>query len=235
MADVVDEQLLAGFDDLLRTAPEYDKLGHATPESFSWLGRAAALIGQWSNPKTVLSGSAISDINSSNASRSHDGYMKLMALIYEARHDLLLRTGTARGVVVEAASPYDYFDGVRKVVELAATDLFVVDPYLNADFVSAYLPHVKAGVTVRLLAGQYFAQLVPAASAFSEQHGVAIEVRKGDQMHDRYIFIDGREGYQSGASFKDGGKNAPASFIQVHDAFPQVLAIYEAKWAAAQS
>jgi hypothetical protein len=37
---------------------------------------------------------------------------------------------------------FDYFDGIRKQIELAKTELFFVDPYLDSDFVSRYLPQV---------------------------------------------------------------------------------------------
>ena len=43
-------------------------------------------------------------------------------------------------VVVQKGQVFDYYDEVRKVIEPARTDVFFVDPYLAADFVSRYLP-----------------------------------------------------------------------------------------------
>ena len=43
---------------------------------------------------------------------------------------------------------FDYFDEVRKIIEHAKQDLLFVDPYLDAEFVSRYLPHVAAGVSI---------------------------------------------------------------------------------------
>ena len=57
---------------------------------------------------------------------------------------------------------------------------------------------------------------------------------RGNPRHDRDLFIDGRQGYLSSASFKDGGKNAPAQLTEVHDAFAQILSIYKEKWEAAE-
>ena len=39
------------------------------------------------------------------------------------------------------------------------------------------------------------------------------------QFHDPSLFIDGSSCYQSGASFKDGAKNAPTTLTQITDAF----------------
>jgi hypothetical protein len=48
------------------------------------------------------------------------------------------------------------------------------------------------------------------------------------------LFIDKRECYLSGASFKDGGKNAGTVILQVVDAVPEMLRIYEALWNSAK-
>jgi hypothetical protein len=37
---------------------------------------------------------------------------------------------------------FDYFDEIRKIIELAKQDLFFIDPYLDSEFVSRYLSHV---------------------------------------------------------------------------------------------
>ena len=52
---------------------------------------------------------------------------------------------------IGAGGVYDYFDEVRKFIESASVDLLFVDPYLDAEFVSRYLPHVETGVAIHLL------------------------------------------------------------------------------------
>jgi len=47
------QQLLAEVEDVLRTMPRRAALRHETDENFGWLGRAAAVIEQWSLPKSV--------------------------------------------------------------------------------------------------------------------------------------------------------------------------------------
>lgn len=140
---------------------------------------------------------------------------------------------TPQSVNLATGLVFDYFDEVRKVVELAKSDIFFVDPYLDADFVARFLPMVAQGTTVRLLGREKLPSLIPAATLFQQQSGIKIEVRSASGFHDRYLFIDQAVCYQSGASFKDGAKKAPTTLTQITDAFQAVLNTYESLWAGA--
>jgi hypothetical protein len=74
--------------------------------------------------------------------------------------------------------------------------------------------------------------LLPAVELIRKQFGITIEVRSSPTLHDRFLFVDGRTGFQSGASFKDGAKTAPTTFTEITDAFQPVLAAYEELWSA---
>jgi hypothetical protein len=126
------------------------------------------------------------------------------------------------------------YDGIRKIVELAKQGVLFVDPYLDAEFVSRYLPHVADGVSIRLLAREKLATLLPAVDTFVQQTGKKIEVRSATNFHDRYLLIDGVSCYQSGASFKDGAKSAPTTLTQIVDAFAAVSKTYEDLWQKAR-
>jgi hypothetical protein len=125
---------------------------------------------------------------------------------------------------------FDYFDEIRRTVELAKQDLLFVDPYLDAEFVSRYLPHVAVGVTTRLLAREKLTTLMPAVDAFARQSGTSVQVRSAPNFHDRYLFVDSVSCYQSGASFKDGARSAPTTLTQITDAFAAVRKTYEDLW-----
>jgi len=99
--------------------------------------------------------------------------------------------------------------------------------------VSRYLPHVAAGVAIRLLAREKLTTLLPAVDAFGKQAGRRIEVRSAAGFHDRYLLVDGTSCYQSGASFKDGAKSAPTTVTQIIDAFAGVSKTYEDIWVGA--
>ena len=129
---------------------------------------------------------------------------------------------------------FDYFDEIRKVIELSQQELFFIDPYLDAEFVSRYLPHATPGITVRLLAREKLQTLLPAVDAFVHQAKAKVRVRSAPNFHDRYLIVDRTTCYQSGASFKDGAKSAPTTLTQITDAFSAVLATYEGLWSGAK-
>ena len=63
----------------------------------------------------------------------------------------------------------------------------------------------------------------------TKQSQSSITVKSASNFHDRYLFVDGKACYQSGASFKDGARNA-----QITDAFTAVRDTYEAVWQRGQ-
>ena len=75
------------------------------------------------------------------------------------------------------------------------------------------------------------AQLVPTVAQFRQQTSTAVEARSSPGFHHRYLIADSAACYHSGASFKDGAKNAPTTLTQIVDALPAVHAAYEALWA----
>jgi hypothetical protein len=60
--------------------------------------------------------------------------------------------------------------------------------------------------------------------------GTRVWLAAAPGFHDRYVFIDRASCYQSGASFKDGGRNAPTTLTQITDAFVPTLKVYEDLW-----
>ena len=230
------EQLIAEIDELLRSMPTKECLMAGLPEGAVWRGRAAAVLNAWDPLRSVLYFEPLSKKMATRVSLSVvNGLSQSIALLHQARYELCLKTQTPLSINVATGSVFDYFDEVRKTIETATKDLFFVDPYLDADFVSSYLPHVKAGVSVRLLARERIATLMPAVEMFRKQSGLSIEVRSSGGFHDRYFLVDGVTCYQSGASFKDGARKAPTTLTQILDAFPAVRSTYESLWASGKT
>jgi hypothetical protein len=177
---------------------------------------------------------AVDDINTSlDLLRNIRGRLKLNALLNQARADLRMEVGPL-SVVLDKGQVFDYFDELRKVIEPARSDVFFVDPYLDAEFVTRYLPHVAAGAAVRLLGGpKRMHTLLPAVDLFTKQSGIPIQVRSSTDLHDRYLFVDRAMCYLSGASFKDGAKKAPAVLTQITDAFQAMWTTYDDLWSKA--
>lgn len=165
-----------------------------------------------------------------HARETAHGFTKLLTLLHQAQNDLRLETLGPVNIAVPRKMVFEYFDEIRKIIELARQDLLFVDPYLDAEFVSRYLPNVAASVTTRLLAREKLGTLLPAVDVFARQTGATVEIRSAPNFHDRYVFVDRVSCYQSGSSFKDGAKSAPTTLTQITDAFAALLKTYEDIW-----
>ncbi len=228
------EQLLAEVEDLLRTMPPRPTIRHETEENLSWLGRVSAVIEHWSPPKAILLKQYLDQFHGIMAREAGEAFRKVLTLLHQARHDLRMQTFGPVNVAVSHGMVFEYFDEIRKIIEVAKQDLFFVDPYLDAEFVSRYSGHITPGVTTRLLAREKLQTLLPAVDAFVQQSKEKVEVRSAPSFHDRYIFVDRVACYQSSASFKDGAKKAPTTLTQITDAFTAMLQTYEDIWSRAK-
>lgn len=235
MPAISSAQLLAEIEDILRTMPSLETIRDERPENLAWFGRASAVVTLWSLPRSVSFDSFVRAIQSSRATDPGPPIRGLLTLLHEARHALRLMAVGPLTVAVDSGGVFDYFDEIRRVVESARLDIYFVDPYLDAEFVSRYLPHVAQGVSVRLLAREKLSSLTPAVDLFRQQSNASIEIRSIGGFHDRYIFVDRSACYQSGASFKDGAKKAPTTFTQIVDAFSAMSHTYEQLWTSAKS
>src|SRR4029077_15322078 len=93
-----------------------------------------------------------------------------------------------------------------------------------------YFPHIRGGVRVRLLTSKKLVMLLPAVDMFAKQSGLDVAARSSAGLHDRYLFVDSTTCYQSGASFKDGGRVAPTTLTQITDAFNAMWTTFDAIW-----
>lgn len=228
------EELLGEVEDILRTMPLRETLRHPTEENFAWLGRVSAFIEAWDPIKQIPLGAAMNQFHGQMARDAQEGLRKILTLLHQARHDLRMKTIGPVNAAMGHGRVFDYFDEVRKITEPAKKDLLFVDPYLDAEFVSRYLPHVAVGVTIRLLARERTQTLLPAVDLYARQSGATVNVRSTLGFHDRYVIVDRVACYQSGASFKDGAKAAPTTLTQITDAFQVVLQTYEDLWSRAK-
>jgi len=234
---ITKEQLLSEIEDLLRTMPDRATIRHYIAENEAWLGRASSLIQSWSMPNYTTYLIASQKFRSSDAREAQRALSEMIAIIHQARHDLIMNTTGPLSVSISQGRPFDYFDEIRKIISAATNEVFFIDPYLDAEFIDQYLPHIKPHVRIRLLSGTARKKtFVPAIKLYIEQEPNPIEVRLSKAgMHDRYIFVDGSFCYHSGASFKDGTRKSPTTLSQITDASSALKAIYEKQWSEASS
>ena len=50
--------------------------------------------------------------------------MIILTSLHQARHILRMQTGGPINVVVDQGAVFDYFDGIRKIIEIAKQDFF---------------------------------------------------------------------------------------------------------------
>lgn len=229
MPKIPPEQLLAEVEDVLRSMPNRAKMTHSLPENEDWLGRAAACVNLWDVMRGTMFISSVQNLVGFRATNPAAAMQVILTTLHQMRNELRMATVGPLTVALGANRAFEYFDEVRKVIETATTDVFFVDPFLDAEFVSSYLHHVKPNVSIRLL-GRVCKTLEPAVRLFNEQELTKIELRLADGFHDRYLFIDHRECYQSGASFKDGAKKSPTTLTQITDAFIAMEETYNEIW-----
>lgn len=228
---LVKEQLLVEIEDIIKTMPPRATIRHETQENLAWFGRVSAAIEKWNSSRSVLVEKYLDQFFSNGHAReTAHGFTKLLTLLHQAQNDLRLETLGPVNIAVPRKMVFEYFDEIRKIIELARQDLLFVDPYLDAEFVSRYLPNVAASVTTRLLAREKLGTLLPAVDVFARQTGATVEIRSAPNFHDRYVFVDRVSCYQSGSSFKDGAKSAPTTLTQITDAFAALLKTYEDIW-----
>jgi hypothetical protein len=231
MATITPEQLLAEIEDVLRSMPDRATIRHDLPENHSWLGRASAVVNLWRPAMGIAFDQQVSYVHGINAIGASQALKMMLTTLHRAQSELRLQTLGPLTTALGTGSVFAYFDEVRKVIEGAKADVLFVDPYLDAEFVSRYLPHITVGTSVRLLGRERMQSLAPAVNLLRQQNGLSIEMRSANNFHDRYVFVDGAACYQSGASFKDGAKKSPTTLTQIVDAFAAVQATYESLWA----
>lgn len=225
-----DEALLHEVNSILRTVPNKGTILSDLPENHSWFGRIGAVMDKMGPIYSTQLMIAMDGLNSASPRAYSSSYRRLMVLLHKARSALTLKTSGPVSTLTASGQVFDYFDEIRKIIELATNDILFVDPYLDAEFVSKYLPFIREGVFIRLLSGtNKLSTLTPAVKIYAQQVKNSIELRTSS-FHDRFIFVDKASCYQSGASFKDGAKNAPVTITQITDAFDSMLKTYERLW-----
>lgn len=227
-----DQQKFTEFSELMREAPDSTTISHPTIENQDWLGRMSVFIADHDKRRGREFDNLVKKFYMANGALKGQAVPELFFLLSKTRSELSKALPHPSGTVVETGQIFRYFNKVKDIIEEATNDLLVVDPYLDADFVTRYLPFVKPSVTVRLLTANKqnrLDRITPALSMFESEYKNSVNLRAA-RVHDRYIFIDNGICYQSGASFLDGAKNTASAIIQVLDGFEELKAHYDKEW-----
>ena len=244
---MTDEELLVEVKDLIRTIPPQSTfVASENHEVLAWLGRVAAVLDNWNSLRSIslrvsrhistLQSAGVLDLLD-DRNEVNTAYRALVTTLHQAQYDLTMKTTGPVSMVIDSGRPYDYFDELRKIIETARIEIWFIDPYLDASFVSQFMTQIVSEVNVRLLtSARYIESLVPAVTNWAVQNRVQMDLRLcSTGLHDRFVFIDDKSCYQSSASFKDGTRKNSATIIQVTDTFEALYSTYNSMWENARA
>jgi hypothetical protein len=133
------EILLAQVDELLRSMPA--DISNDAPDVLSWRGRMMAVIRAWDLMRAGEVSHSLKMIDDHRPDQNAPGRKQLITLLHEARHSLVLKSPKASSLVIGEGSVFEYFDQLRKIIELAKTEILFVDP---ATALPVWLPVVAS-------------------------------------------------------------------------------------------
>jgi len=97
---------------------------------------------------------------------------------------------------------------VSKIIRSAKKSIVIIDNYID-DSVLTLLTNRKKGVRAKIYTRSISKRLALDVKKFNEQYG-QLDCEELKNIHDRFIIIDEKEMYHSGASLKDLGKKISA-------------------------
>ena len=127
--------------------------------------------------------------------------------------------------VYEPGQEYEFYRDLKSILATAQREIFVIDPYLNAEIFDVYAGSIPRTVTFRLLSNNIPADVKTLAQKYAS--GGNLQFRVSTLIHDRVVFVDKRV-WVSGQSIKDAAKKKP-TYIVEHDE-PPMREIYERIW-----
>lgn len=232
------EQCLAHLNDALRRYPE----NSYSPDAMEWFAEVLGTVRAYNAIASMPFEIGISIITKMNGiSTTHTNSRAAACAEFRAKAqalawELKLSTNSFTAAHIAAGQAHDYFEEVRGIIEIASKDILFCDPYLNADFIQRYGPFLKDGCELRLLSSaQYAAQLAASCMVYRQQYKrtVLTRVVPDKALHDRHLVVDGARVWQSGASFKDGPKNAATSINEIIDTAVPLIRALEGSWNSA--
>lgn len=221
--------LLERLKALLQAVPPLEGRGQYGNEQYIWLGQANALMHEWDEIKSIPFKAAVSSLIQ-NINRPGN-YGTLIAFF----HDVIARVENSlpqeAGQAFGPGAAYDFFRALNDIVSTAKVQLWIVDPYLDAEVFDGYMQALHPGVSVRLLTSRYLGNVKIAAEKYQAQFGSVVEVRSSNDIHDRVIFVDNDQCWVLGASIKDAALKKPTYLAPVSsDIVAEKRKHYEIIW-----
>jgi hypothetical protein len=141
------------------------------------------------------------------------------------------KKGKLEEKVYACGTAYEYYKDVSNLMKEAKHEIIVTDRYVGEDLIELYLEKVSAGVKIRVLTRDPKGNFIAVAKKFKVKPNMVFEVRKSDNWHDRFIFID-NACWVSGQSLKDAATKVPTYLFRL-EAFDELKQLLEDEWSKA--
>ena len=139
--------------------------------------------------------------------------VELKQLEHDHKFDKVFDAIESKGItpkqgIIYNGQIYDAHAFVSKIIRSAKKSIIILDNYID-DSVLTLLTNRKKGVQIKIYTKSISKRLALDIEKFNEQYGKLVGEEQKN-IHDRFIIIDGKEIYHSGASLKDLGKKISA-------------------------
>ena len=131
-------------------------------------------------------------------------------------------------IIYDEAKPFDVYKVLDGIFCSAKQEVEIIDAYVDSSLFPLYFHELPCTITLKLLTMKMGEKFELVAKKYKQQH-VNFEVRKSDEVHDRYLIVDNRA-WIIGQSIKDAGKK-PLYIVQLEDA-KKVKAMFTKLWLA---
>jgi hypothetical protein len=172
--------------------------GRGSIEILRWLGRAEALIEEVNGLADHLKFTGLrTSMLRATAIDAETQMIHIRSQLYTALAKAEMGAPTAaRGAFIPAGNSFDALTAITGVLRECKGSILIVDPYMDAVALTDFLPTVREGISLRLLASkkQENAGLPEAVVRWKAQYAAArpIELRLAvpKSLHDRLIMDD---------------------------------------------
>jgi hypothetical protein len=142
--------------------------------------------------------------------------------------------------VYSPGTQYALYSNLLEILGKARTDILVIDAYPDENLLNLYLSKISAGVKIRVLTSNMKSgtettrtNFITVAKKFSKMPGINFEAKENNQVHDRFIFVDG-QCWVMGSSIKDAAVIKPTYILKVESG-SLFQSIFEEMWNSGKS
>lgn len=193
-------------------------------KTLDWLGEIDAVVAASGEIVALVKLRTLSNALHDTRYDRENGPPKIYVILQSVLRTLEMKLPAgSQGAFIPAGNVHDAMVGVGKVLQSAARDLLIIDPYLDEKILSDFAGQASENVMLRLLADptSHKPSFKPAVTKWAAQYKstrpVEARLAQAGSLHDRLILIDGKEAYALGQSFKDLAIRAHTSLVRASD------------------